>query len=192
MECFHTIQFFTSEDVNWWTGVVWITCGLLWCFYQLFGLLFWRHPFTVEDPLVSKWCNAIFLQIYSDLFQQILFSYFKSIPLRLFYIKSIIQFDSVITYLPSCCFKQVTFTCGTQNMLCKCQSCSNPYNRNVCWSLAVLCFCCSCTFVLFFKVFLPLEICRTTAGFLSKMVHDAQYEKQQKTNRSQEIHIIII
>ncbi len=24
---------------------------------------FWRHPFTAEDPLVSKWCNATFLQI---------------------------------------------------------------------------------------------------------------------------------
>ncbi len=35
--------------------MVWITCGLLWCFYQLFGLSFWRHPFTAEDPLVSKW-----------------------------------------------------------------------------------------------------------------------------------------
>ncbi len=35
------------------------------CFYQLFGLSFWRHPFTAEDPLVSKWCNATFLQICS-------------------------------------------------------------------------------------------------------------------------------
>ncbi len=34
--------------------------GLLWCFYQLFGLSFWRHPFTAEDPLVSKSCNARF------------------------------------------------------------------------------------------------------------------------------------
>ncbi len=41
-------------------------CGLLWCFYQLFGLSFWRHPFTAEDPLVSKWSNATFLQICSD------------------------------------------------------------------------------------------------------------------------------
>ncbi len=45
-----------------WTGVMWITCRLLWCFYQLFGLSSWRHPFTAEDPLVSKWCrNAKFL-----------------------------------------------------------------------------------------------------------------------------------
>ncbi len=42
-------QLLSSPDVNWWTGVVWITCGLLWCFYQLFGLSFWRHPFTAED-----------------------------------------------------------------------------------------------------------------------------------------------
>ncbi len=57
---------FVSQEVNWWTGPVWITCGLLWCFYQLFGLKFWRHPFTVEHPLVSKWCDAKFLQICSD------------------------------------------------------------------------------------------------------------------------------
>ncbi len=24
---------------------------------------FWRHPFTAEDPSVSKWCSATFLQI---------------------------------------------------------------------------------------------------------------------------------
>ncbi len=42
-------------------------CGLLWCFSQLFGLSFWRHPFTTKDLLVvSKWCNAKFLQIYSN------------------------------------------------------------------------------------------------------------------------------
>ncbi len=38
-------------------GLEW--CGLLWSFYQLFGLR--RHPFT--DPLVSKWWNATFLQM---------------------------------------------------------------------------------------------------------------------------------
>ncbi len=35
--------------------------GLEWyrdVFNQLFGLSFWRHPFTAEDSLVSKWCNA--------------------------------------------------------------------------------------------------------------------------------------
>ncbi len=45
-------------------GLEW--CGLLWCFYQLFGLSFWRHPFTAEHPLVIKWFHARFLQIYSD------------------------------------------------------------------------------------------------------------------------------
>ncbi len=41
------------------------SCGLLSCFYQLFG--FSWHPFTAEDPLVSKWCNAKF---------------FKSVPMK--------------------------------------------------------------------------------------------------------------
>ncbi len=44
---------------GWWTVEVWIACGLLWCFYQLFGRSFWRHPFTAEHPLLSKWCNAL-------------------------------------------------------------------------------------------------------------------------------------
>ncbi len=56
MDLFPTnTQLLSSPDVNWWSGVVWIICGLLWCFYQLFGLSFWRHPFTAEHPLVSKW-----------------------------------------------------------------------------------------------------------------------------------------
>ncbi len=41
--------------------VVWVTWGLLWCFYQLFGLSFWRHPFTAEHPLVN-------IEISSNLF----------------------------------------------------------------------------------------------------------------------------
>ncbi len=47
---------------RWYNGLKW--CGLLWCFYQLFGLSFWRHPFTADDPLMSKWWNATFLQIW--------------------------------------------------------------------------------------------------------------------------------
>ncbi len=43
-------EFFSLQGINCWTGVVWIACGLLWCFYQLFRLSFWRHPFTAEDP----------------------------------------------------------------------------------------------------------------------------------------------
>ncbi len=60
------MQLVASQDGNWWTGVMWITCGLLLFFYQLFGLSFWWHPFTEEDIFVSKWCNAKFLQICSD------------------------------------------------------------------------------------------------------------------------------
>ncbi len=26
-----------------------LLCGLLWCFYQLFGLVCWWHPFTAKD-----------------------------------------------------------------------------------------------------------------------------------------------
>ncbi len=57
-------QLLSSQDINWWIGVVWITCGLLWCFYQMFGLLFWRHPFTAEHPLLRHWCSDTFLQIW--------------------------------------------------------------------------------------------------------------------------------
>ncbi len=49
-------------------------CGLLWCFYQLFGLSFWRHPFTSEYPLVSKWCNAF---NEGNLFNATVWSYLK-------------------------------------------------------------------------------------------------------------------
>ncbi len=47
-----------------WSGVdhLWIILMLL----SAVGLSFWRHPFIAEDPLVSKWCNAKFLQICSD------------------------------------------------------------------------------------------------------------------------------
>ncbi len=41
---------FTSQDINWWTGVLWIIVMYL----SVFGLSFWRHPFTAEDPLLSK------------------------------------------------------------------------------------------------------------------------------------------
>ncbi len=101
-------QLFTSQDVNWWTGVVWITSGLLWCFYQMFGLSFWRHPFTAEDPLLSKWWNATFLQIWWrnkltswmawgwEHFQQ-MFNFGWTTPLK----------REFIIYSPPCCFKLV-------------------------------------------------------------------------------------
>ncbi len=77
----HT-QLFTSQDINWWTGVVWITC-VLWCLYELFRLSFWRHPFTAEDPLVSKWCNLKFLQIHLGWPEgEYIFIFGSTIPLR--------------------------------------------------------------------------------------------------------------
>ncbi len=59
-------QLFTFQDVNWWTAVQWITCKILWCFYQLFGLSFWRHTFTADETLVREGYTAKFLQICSD------------------------------------------------------------------------------------------------------------------------------
>ncbi len=60
-------KLFTLQIVNQWTEVMWITSGLLWCifFNQMFGLTA-RHPFTVTDQLVSKWCNTKFIQICFD------------------------------------------------------------------------------------------------------------------------------
>ncbi len=49
---------FTSKDINWWTGVVWITCRLLWCFYQLFGL---TAPIHCIGSIGEQWYNAKFL-----------------------------------------------------------------------------------------------------------------------------------
>ncbi len=60
------MQIFISQDVNWFTG--------LWYFYQLFGLLFWWHPFTAEDPFESKQCSDKYLN-YS--FKK---NYFKDVP----------------------------------------------------------------------------------------------------------------
>ncbi len=45
-----------TQDVKWWTGVVWIIYGLLWSFISYLDS-FWWHPFTAEDPLVRKMLN---------------------------------------------------------------------------------------------------------------------------------------
>ncbi len=59
--CFlETHSFSLHKALMDWSGVDY--CDV---FNQLFGLSFWRHPFTAEHPLVSKWCNATFLQICS-------------------------------------------------------------------------------------------------------------------------------
>ncbi len=103
-------QLFTSQDVNWWTGVIWITCGLLWCFYQLFGLSFWRHPFTAEEPSVSKWYNATFLQICSDEETKL----FTSDGLRV----------SIFSFWVNCFFK--LYTSKVQKSICRCLTVFTP------------------------------------------------------------------
>ncbi len=49
-----------TQDINWWTGVVWITCELLWCFYQLFGLIL-TAPIhcraSIGDPILCWYSN---------------------------------------------------------------------------------------------------------------------------------------
>ncbi len=53
-------QLLSSQDVNWWTGVVVIIV----MFLSAVWTLFWRHPFTAEHPLLRHWCNAAFLQLW--------------------------------------------------------------------------------------------------------------------------------
>ncbi len=53
------MQFLASQDVNWWTGVVWIFLWIIVMFLiKLFGLSFWRHPFTAE---IHWWFYFIFV-----------------------------------------------------------------------------------------------------------------------------------
>ncbi len=72
-----------------------VLCGLLWCFYKLFGLIlsFWRHPFTAGDLLVSdgmlKFSKSVQMQKKTDLpfiyivnVQQI-FIFGRNIPLNI-------------------------------------------------------------------------------------------------------------
>ncbi len=49
----------SNKHVNWRTGVMWSTYGLLWCFMSCLDS---TVGITAEDPLVSKWCNVQFLQ----------------------------------------------------------------------------------------------------------------------------------
>ncbi len=58
LDCFFCLLQMLTDGLEW--------CGSLWCFDHLFGLSFWRHPFTAEHPLLSKWWKATFLQIWSS------------------------------------------------------------------------------------------------------------------------------
>ncbi len=93
-------------------GLEW--CGLLWCFYQLFGLSFWRHPFTAEHPLLRQWCNATFLQIWwrnkhlhlgwpKDIFQQIKF-FVWTIPLSNCFVSG--YYYDIMCEVNSLCFSR--------------------------------------------------------------------------------------
>ncbi len=42
----------------------WIGVDSFWIIVMFLSAVWTRHPFTAEDPLVSKWCNAKFLQIW--------------------------------------------------------------------------------------------------------------------------------
>ncbi len=74
--------------------MVWITCVLLWCFYQLFGLSFWRHPFTAEHPLLRQWRNKLILVLYEgndgDIFRR--FFFFGKLLKWLFYCIATLHF----------------------------------------------------------------------------------------------------
>ncbi len=54
-----SVQLFTSQDINWCTGVIWITCG------SLILILILTAPIHSRG-LVGTSCNATFLQICSD------------------------------------------------------------------------------------------------------------------------------
>ncbi len=85
----------SSQDVNWWTGLVWITCGLLWCFYQLFGLSFWWHPFTsigekvmecyISPNLMKKTNSSISWMVRGWAHFQQMFIFGWTIPLNIYF-----------------------------------------------------------------------------------------------------------
>ncbi len=53
-------QLFTSQDVNWWTGVVWITCGLLWCFFSAVWTLILTAPIHCRGSIVEQVMQCYF------------------------------------------------------------------------------------------------------------------------------------
>ncbi len=57
------MQIFTSRDIHWWTGVVWITCGLLWFFISCLD----SHSDGTHSLQRIHWqASDTFLQICSD------------------------------------------------------------------------------------------------------------------------------
>ncbi len=55
MDLFLTnMQLFVSQDVNWWTGVVWISCVLLWCFISCLD----SHSDGTHSLQMMHWCPS--------------------------------------------------------------------------------------------------------------------------------------
>ncbi len=59
----HTDFHFTRCYLMDWSGVDYLWIIVMFFISCLDPNLLWRHPFTEEDPLVNKWCNAKFIQI---------------------------------------------------------------------------------------------------------------------------------
>ncbi len=62
MDLFLTEMFLNPQDVNWWTGVLWFTCGLLWCFISYLD----SHSDGTHSLQMIHWwtSNVMFLQIW--------------------------------------------------------------------------------------------------------------------------------
>ncbi len=109
------MQILASQDINWWTGVVWITCGLLWCFYQLFGLSFWclclcnrSKPIKRQKKARSSHTETETAHAYSCL----CFNGLKSVVLKLLCLKTRVHATDVVPRL------------GTSSLFCRVGSCS--------------------------------------------------------------------
>ncbi len=51
---------FTSEDINWWIGVVWTTCGVLWFFYYS------HSDGTHSLQKICWWANDVMLNVFKS------------------------------------------------------------------------------------------------------------------------------
>ncbi len=61
------MQLFTSQVFNWWTGVVWITCGWLWCFLSALWTLILTAPIHCRGSIGGK---VMWGYIYPSLLQE--------------------------------------------------------------------------------------------------------------------------
>ncbi len=55
---------FTSADINWWIGVVWTTCGVLWWFYNIF---YYSHSDGTHSlQRICWWANDVMLNVFKS------------------------------------------------------------------------------------------------------------------------------